>query len=105
MRARLLDLGEVGPVRSQSAYHAVLGGIGRDDDAVLLIVRPSAPLVSIGELESEGLTAIESHYSLDLFPSLPTPAELEAIYEWDRRLLIETLEEASITETVTATLQ
>jgi lipoate-protein ligase A len=49
MRARLLDLGEVGPVRSQSAYHAVLATRGEGADPVLVLARPVAPLVSIGD--------------------------------------------------------
>ena len=246
MRARLLDLGEVGPVRSQSAFHAVLAGIGADDDPFVFLLRPAAPFVSIGDsptpargrahdpvgeidleacldqgiplvwcriggapeildendlliqvvipidktsseavavapvpaletlaglgvaaesrhdgsLETDAgrighvqaavidsalcvtysltwrqrssalparssssleaqmeeplplpdlaerlLVALERHFSLDLFPSLPTPGELEAIYDWDRRLLIETVEEASIKRPVMASQQ
>lgn len=235
MRARLLDLGEVGPVRSQSAYHAVLAEIDGDDDPVLLLVRPVATLVSVGDagceeidlqafldsglpvvrrltggsteildendlliqivmpvakapdgavptaaqpvvemlvglgisatvsdsggLHTEAgrlgrvhaavvesalciaysltwsgpagipggcsssvtaemeepvslaemaellLAALERHFSLELIPSMPTPGELEAIYDWDGRLLMETADAAPLTPTVTASLQ
>lgn len=231
MRARLLDLGEVGPVRSQSAYHAVLARIADDDDPVVFLVRPAGALLSIGdagttpgedtselprvrrliggptqtldendlliqivfptaktpttalatasnpvleqladlditatltttgdlettagtighvqagvvesalaivfsltwnqsppgttapktsslaaqmetpiplaELAEKLLAALENHFALELFPSLPTPEELEAIYEWDERLLIETAADLPATPAVTAAL-
>lgn len=234
MQARLLDIGEVGPVRSQSAYHAVLSGIGADDVPVVVLARPAGTLVSVGDtqegevdlresLESglpvvrrltggpteildendlliqvvmpvakapaeavptaakpavemlaafgisavqdeEGglvtatgrlgrvhagvldaalyvlyslawsgpagvpggctssvtaqmdepvsladmaesfLAGLEHHFGLELIPSMPTPSELEAIYDWDGRLLIETVNDPPLRPTTTASL-
>jgi len=234
MRARLLDIGEVGPVRSQSTYHAVLAGIGEDDDPALLVARPVATLVSVGDVASDEidlqasldgglpvvrrlvggpteildendlliqivmpvrkappeapayaarpvvemlaglginaepdasgglqtaagrlgrvqaaivdsalciaysltwsgpagipggssssvtaemddpisladlaealLVALESHFSLELIPSMPAPGELEAVYEWDSRLLIETVDDPPLASRAPASL-
>ncbi len=56
MRARLLDLGEVGAVRSQSIVHAVAATMRPDAEPVLVLVRPAGALVSLdreAELASE----------------------------------------------------
>lgn len=49
MRARLLDLGQVGAVRSQSVYHAVAAAMGAGDDAVVILSRPATAFVSVGD--------------------------------------------------------
>ncbi|MCP4202013.1 MAG: hypothetical protein GY769_08775 [bacterium] len=48
MRARLLDMGEVSAVRSQSIYHAIAAAMGQDDSPVGVLLRPASSLVSIG---------------------------------------------------------
>lgn len=48
MRARLLDMGEVSAVRSQSIYHAVAAAMGPGDSPVAILLRPASRLVSIG---------------------------------------------------------
>lgn len=45
---RLLDLGTVSPVRSQTIYHAVGYAMGDDSPDTILLVSPDAPYVSIG---------------------------------------------------------
>lgn len=45
---RLLDLGTVSPIRSQSIYHAVGYALGADSPDTILLVSPDAPYVSIG---------------------------------------------------------
>jgi lipoate-protein ligase A len=45
---RLLDLGTVPPVRSQSIFHAVGYALGPDSPDTILLVSPDAPYVSIG---------------------------------------------------------
>lgn len=45
---RLLDLGTVPPVRSQSIYHAIGYAMGDDSPDTILLVSPDAPYVSIG---------------------------------------------------------
>ena len=45
---RLLDLGAVPPVRSQSIFHAVGYALGPDSPDTILLVSPDAPYVSIG---------------------------------------------------------
>ena len=45
---RLVDLGSVPPVRSQSIYHAVGYALGPDSPDTILLVSPDAPYVSIG---------------------------------------------------------
>ena len=45
---RLLDLGSVSPVRSQTIYHAVGYAMGPDSPDTILLVSPDAPYVSIG---------------------------------------------------------
>ena len=53
MRARLLDLGQVGAVRSQSVYHAVAAAMGAGDDAVVILSRPAAAFVSVADAAAE----------------------------------------------------
>lgn len=48
MKARLLDMGMVGPLRSQSIYHAITDCMQPDSDVVISLMRPSRPYVSIG---------------------------------------------------------
>lgn len=45
---RLLDLGTVPPVRSQSIFHAVGYAMGPDSPDTIMLVSPDAPYVSIG---------------------------------------------------------
>lgn len=45
---RLLDLGSVPPIRSQSIFHAVGYALGPDSPDTILLVSPDAPYVSIG---------------------------------------------------------
>lgn len=45
---RLLDLGKVTPVRSQSIFHAVGYAMGPDSPDTIMLVSPDAPYVSIG---------------------------------------------------------
>ncbi len=45
---RLLDLGTVSPVRSQSIYHAIGYAMGDDSPDTILLVSPDTPYVSIG---------------------------------------------------------
>jgi lipoate-protein ligase A len=45
---RLLDLAPVGPIRSQSVYHAVGYALGPDAPDTIMLVSPDAPYVSIG---------------------------------------------------------
>ena len=45
---RLLDLGTVSPVRSQSIYHAIGYAMGPESPDTILLVSPDAPYVSIG---------------------------------------------------------
>jgi lipoate---protein ligase len=48
MQARLLDLGQVSAVRSQTVYHAVAECASPEDRATLCVLRPDRPYVSIG---------------------------------------------------------
>jgi lipoate-protein ligase A len=45
---RLLDLGLVPPIRSQTIYHAVGYALGPDSPDTIMLVSPDAPYVSIG---------------------------------------------------------
>lgn len=49
MRARLLDMGEVGAVRSQSLFHAVTAALRADAAPVVVLLGPQSPYVTIGE--------------------------------------------------------
>lgn len=49
MRARLLDMGEVGAVRTQSLWHAVTACLRPGDDPVALLLRSSERLVALPE--------------------------------------------------------
>ena len=60
--------------------------------------------IGLADLAERLLEALEAHFSLDSFASLPTPGELDAIYEWDRRLLIETADEVTLIQPVTASV-
>ncbi len=48
MRARLLDMGEVSAVRSQSLARAAAAVLDPASDPVVVLVKPSEPIVSIG---------------------------------------------------------
>ncbi len=53
---RLLDMGQVAPVRSQTIYHAVAYALDADAPDTIILVAPTAPYVCIGfhqELEKE----------------------------------------------------
>lgn len=53
---RLLDLGHVSPLRSQTVYHAVAYAMGPDDPDTIILVSPTEPYVCIGyhqDLEKE----------------------------------------------------
>jgi len=53
---RLLDLGDVSPLRSQTVYHAAAYAMSEDTADTILLVSPTQPYVSIGyhqELEKE----------------------------------------------------
>lgn len=45
--------------------------------------------VTFAEIGEALVAAVESRLGLELVPSMPTPAELDALYEWDQRLLLE----------------
>jgi len=45
---RLLDLGSVSPVRSQTVYHAVAYAMGSRDSGAIVLVSPTDPYVCIG---------------------------------------------------------
>ncbi len=45
---RVIDFGEVSPLRSQTLWHAVAHGVSAGAPATLSFVRPAAPYVSIG---------------------------------------------------------
>jgi lipoate-protein ligase A len=56
MDIRLLDMGLVPPVRSQTIYHAVAYALGADSPDTIILVGPTAPYVCIGfhqELDKE----------------------------------------------------
>ncbi len=55
IHARLLDLGDVSPLRSQSTWYAVATAMGAEDDPVVLLLRPSSALVTLGDDSSEDL--------------------------------------------------
>ncbi len=48
MKARLLDMGVVSPLRSQSIYHGVTESMQPDGDIAFSIMRPAKPYVSVG---------------------------------------------------------
>jgi len=48
MRVRVVDLGLVDPIRSQSVYHAVGYTFRSDTLPTILLVSPTTPYVSIG---------------------------------------------------------
>ena len=48
MKARLLDMGMVSPLRSQSIYHGVTESMQPDSDVAISIMQPSRPYVSVG---------------------------------------------------------
>jgi lipoate-protein ligase A len=73
MRARLLDLGMVGALRSQSIYHALTDCMTAESDVAISLMRPRETYVSIGYFqeaerevdlafcESQGLPVIRRH--------------------------------------------
>lgn len=61
MRARLLDLGEVSAIRTQSIYHALASGLGAGDAPVVVLSRPASPFLSISSSSGAG----SSEHSLE----------------------------------------
>ena len=59
-----------------------LGGVTvikiRGTGVTVRVALPEIPGVLVSEIESE--------CGLELIPSMPTPEELQALYDWDRRL-------------------
>lgn len=53
-KTRLLDMGQVSAVRSQTIYHAVAECAGENDPPTLSILRPNQPYVSIGYHQEAG---------------------------------------------------
>jgi lipoate---protein ligase len=51
---RLLDLGSVSPIRSQTIYHAVGYALGPDGPDTIMLVSPDAPYVSVGRHQDAG---------------------------------------------------
>lgn len=45
---RVIDFGDVSPLRSQTTWHAIAEGVSEGSPATLSFMRPSAPYVSIG---------------------------------------------------------
>ncbi len=76
-RARLLDLGEVSALRSQSLFHAVAAVMQPQDDPALILLRPGAALVTIGRDYAEDTLggALITAEGLPVFRSL-APGEL-----------------------------
>ena len=69
-RARLLDMGRVGPLKSQAVYHGLAEAMDPEGDPALILVRPDAPYVSIGahqELEKEVDTAFCERAGLPVY--------------------------------------
>lgn len=67
---RLLDLGLVPPVRSQTVYHAVAHAFDADTPDTIILVAPSAPYVCIGyhqDLEKEVDTAYCAEVGLPVY--------------------------------------
>lgn len=54
MKARLLDMGSVSPLRSQSIYHAITSCMRPDSDVAITLMRPNARYVSIGYFQEAG---------------------------------------------------
>jgi len=49
MRSRLLDMGQVGPVRAYSVPHAVTAGLGPESEPVLILANPASSVVSLDQ--------------------------------------------------------
>jgi len=49
MRARLLDMGEVGPIRAYSIPHAVTAGLDKGSEPALILISPASPVVSLDQ--------------------------------------------------------
>ncbi|MDH3254242.1 MAG: hypothetical protein OEM62_04550 [Acidobacteriota bacterium] len=49
MRARLLDMGEVGPIRAYSIPHAVTAGLDHASEPALILISPASPVVSLDQ--------------------------------------------------------
>ncbi|MFQ5483606.1 MAG: biotin/lipoate A/B protein ligase family protein [Nitrospinaceae bacterium] len=55
MKARLMDMGSVSPLRSQSLYHALTASMDAGSDVVITLMRPKARYVSIGFFQEAGV--------------------------------------------------
>ncbi|MCX2726786.1 lipoate--protein ligase [Thermomicrobium sp. 4228-Ro] len=124
MRLRVVDLGLVSPVRSQSVYHAVGYAFHRETPPTILLVSTTSPYVSIGfhqdaerevdltYCQREGLPVIRREVGggavyLDhnqvftqwIFPRDLVPLRLEERFAWYVRPLIETYRQWGIDAT------
>lgn len=61
MKLRVIDLGEVSPLRSQAVYHGIADVMRVDDFPVLALCQPTSPYVSIG-LHQDVDTEIDQAY-------------------------------------------
>ncbi len=55
MKVRLLDMGMVIPLRSQSIYHGITASMTPDSDPAILLCRPKSTYVSIGYFQEAGM--------------------------------------------------
>lgn len=118
---RVLDLGEVAAVRSQTIYHAVARGMTASSPDTIILVSPTDPYVSIGfhqDLAAEVDTAYCSAHSLPIvrrevgggavyldrdqlfsqwvFHEAGLPARLDAQFELYARPLVATYQDLGI---------
>ncbi len=55
MKVRLLDMGMVSPLRSQSIYHGITATMTPGADPAILLCRPKSTYVSIGYFQEAGM--------------------------------------------------
>jgi hypothetical protein len=81
----------------QGLVLTVFVGFGDEERLAALLPGRSTAVVEAGgsasaaeqspaEIAESVLNALEERAGLELVPSMPTPEELESVYEWDRRL-------------------
>jgi hypothetical protein len=59
----------------------------QDAGALTCLRRELAEPPGVEEIAEALFAAVESHLGLEPVPSMPTPDEMDAIYEWDERLI------------------
>lgn len=88
MRARLLDMGEVGAVRSQSLLHAAASTLDASSAPIVILIRPAAPIVVVGGSRPVAASVSLEYCRAERIPVVRSPGADEVWYQGPNHLLL-----------------